>query len=113
VKHFEIATAIWSVALLLAPAHAADWLPVDPADLALKAPRLDKDADAEVMFWDVRVDDEPLGFSFGTVWTHYIRIKIFTDRGRDSQSTVTFSTLPESLADIAGRTIKPDGRSWI
>jgi hypothetical protein len=103
-----IATAVWTVGLLLAPAHAANWLPIDPADLALKTPRIDKDADAEVMFWDIRVDDNPLG-TYGTAWTQYIRIKIFTDRGRESQSTVTLTSLPGWITEIAGRTIKPDG----
>jgi len=35
-----------------------DWKPVDPADVALKAPVVEPDAEAEVLFWDVRVDDE-------------------------------------------------------
>ena len=34
-----------------------DWRPIDPADLALKAPVVEKDADAEALFWEVRVDD--------------------------------------------------------
>lgn len=103
-----IATAVWTVGLLLAPAQAADWLPVDPTDLTLKTPRVDKDADAEVMVWDVRLDDGALGLT-GAAWTQYIRIKIFTDRGRESQSTVTLTSLPGRITDIAGRTIKPDG----
>lgn len=103
--------AVWSIWLLLAPARAADWQPVDPTDLALKTPKVDRNADAEAIFWDVRVDGQPLGtrFGFGEVWTHYIRIKIFTDRGRDSQSTVSLTSLPDWITDIAGRTIKPDG----
>jgi hypothetical protein len=62
-------TPVCSICLFLAPAHAAEWLPVDPVDLALKTPEIDKDADnAKVMFWDVRVNDDPLGV-YGTVWT--------------------------------------------
>jgi hypothetical protein len=110
---FRLAATILGSWLLLPSIRAADWLPVDPADLALKAPKVEKEADAEAIFWDVRVDDDPLGAEFATAWTQYIRIKIYNDRGRDSQSTVT---LPYSLfrgsdpiTEIAGRTIKPDG----
>ncbi len=40
---------------------AADWKPVTPAELGLKAPQIDKDADAEAIFWEVRVLDELAG----------------------------------------------------
>jgi len=107
-----IAAALIS-AFFLPAARAADWLPVDPADLALKTSKVEKDADAEVMFWDIHIDDDPPGLRFGTAWTHYMRIKIFTDRGRESQSTVTLSAYSfrgaTSFSDIAGRTIRPDG----
>ena len=90
---------------------AGDWKPVDPAELALKAPVVEKDADAEAIFWEVRVDDNPEG---DLIFNHYIRIKIFTERGREAQSRVdiVFGKLFRSniqIKDIAGRTIKPDG----
>lgn len=102
--------------LLLAavlPAFAAgdDWRPVDPSALALKAPVVEKDADAEALFWEVRVDDGPVG---ELIFTHYIRIKVFTERGRESESKIDIpfgkifgSTI--KIKDIAARTIKPDG----
>ena len=62
-----------------------DWKPIDPADLALKTPVVEKDADAEALFWEVRIDDSPEG---DRIFTHYIRVKVFTDRGRESQSKV-------------------------
>ena len=34
-----------------------DWKPIDPADLASKTPVVEKDADAEALFWEVHVDD--------------------------------------------------------
>ena len=34
-----------------------DWRPIDPAHLSMKTPAVEKDADAEVIFWDVRIDD--------------------------------------------------------
>lgn len=92
-------------------AGSDDWKPVDPAELALKAPIVEKDADAEALFWEVRVDDNPEG---DLIFTHYIRIKVFTDRGRESQSKIDipFGTLFGSetkIKDIAARTLKPDG----
>ena len=69
------------IALAAMPALAQDWKPVDPADLALKAPVVEKDADAEAIFWEVRVDDSnPYELSL----KNYIRIKVFNERGRES-----------------------------
>ena len=87
-----------------------DWRPIDPADLALKAPVVEKDADAEALFWEVKVADEFEGGSARTVLNHYLRIKIFTERGRESQSRIDIPYLSSwSIKDIAARTIKPDG----
>src|SRR5262249_35849647 len=67
---------------------------------------VEKDADAEVIFWEIYIDDA----GEDLVFNNYIRIKVFTERGKESQSTVE---LPyrgnRRLVDIAGRTIKPDG----
>ena len=87
-----------------APSLADDkvWKPIDQ----VKAPVVEHDADAEVIFWDVLVDFDSKRVSL----SHYIRIKIFTERGRDSQSKVDlFYTSKDKIEDIAGRTIQPDG----
>ena len=87
-----------------------DWLPVDPAELALKAPVVEKDADAEALFWEVRLSDDAQNGIPRTVLRHYIRIKVFTERGRESQSKIDIPYLGNwSVQDIAARTIKPDG----
>jgi transglutaminase-like putative cysteine protease len=88
-----------------------DWKPVDPGEIALKAPIVEKDADAEALFWEVRIDDNPEG---DLIFNHYIRIKVFTDRGRESQSKIDipFGNLSGGevkIKDIAARTIKADG----
>ncbi len=88
-----------------------DWKPVDPAHVALKAATVEKDADAEGLFWEVRVDDNPEG---DLILTHYIRIKVFTERGRESQSKIDIpfgkiSGREIRIKDIAARTLKPDG----
>ncbi|MBA2341744.1 MAG: DUF3857 domain-containing protein, partial [Pyrinomonadaceae bacterium] len=88
-----------------------EWRPLEPNDLALRAPIVEKDADAEAIFWEVRVDDA----SQDLVLSHYIRIKVFTERGRDSQSKIeipfaNIGRLNIKIRDIAARTIKPDGQ---
>src|ERR1044071_6039418 len=100
-----------------APAHARgdkDWKPVDPAEIALKQPLVEKDADAEVLLWEVKVADEAEGGDPRTVLKHYVRIKIYNERGRESQSQVYIFAAKLGgreikISDIAGRTIKPDG----
>src|SRR5688572_2321719 len=87
-----------------------EWRPVDPADLALKAPVVEKDADAEAIFWEVRLSDEVEGGTPRTVLRHYVRIKVFSERGRESQSKIDIPFLSNwKIQDIAARTIKPDG----
>jgi Domain of Unknown Function with PDB structure (DUF3857)/Transglutaminase-like superfamily len=96
-----------------APTQAAgdEWKPIDPAHLSLKNSTVEKEADAEGLFWEVRIDDNPEG---DLIFTHYLRVKVFTERGRESQSKID---LPygniyggeTKIKDIAGRTIKPDG----
>jgi hypothetical protein len=85
---------------------AEDWRPVDPAQLAAKTPVVDKDADAEAIFWEVHVNDS----GYDLIFEHYVRIKIYTERGRESQSKIDIQYLGRHrIIDIAGRTIKPDG----
>jgi hypothetical protein len=91
-----------------------EWKPLDPAHLTLKAPLVESDADAEAIFWEVRVADEVDGGEPRTVLSHYLRIKIFTERGRESQSKIEipFGKVfgrEIKIKDIAGRTIKADG----
>jgi Domain of Unknown Function with PDB structure (DUF3857)/Transglutaminase-like superfamily len=96
------------IAAAAMPALAGEnWKPVDPAELALKAPAVEKEADAEAIFWEVRVDDsQPYELSL----KNYVRIKVFNERGRESQSKVDLPYLgSNSIKDIAARVIKPDG----
>jgi transglutaminase-like putative cysteine protease len=99
------------VMILPAVALAGDeWEPVNPADLSSKTATVDKDADAEAVFWKVRVADEIEGGDPRTVLHHYIRVKIFTDRGREAYSKVDIPYFTGTeIKDVAARTIKPDG----
>src|SRR5262245_23785913 len=91
---------------LFAPAQAQAWKPIDPGHLALKAPVVEKDADAEALLWEVYVNDA----SENTEYIHLLRVKIFSERGKESQSKIDIPYLNRtSVKDISGRTIKPDG----
>jgi hypothetical protein len=90
--------------LAFASTFAAEWRPIDPAELAQKTPKVEADSDSEVIFWDVQVE----GFTL----SHYRRIKVFNTRGRDFWSTVTIPhTNGTDISHIAARTVHPDGSS--
>ena len=91
--------------------HAADWKPVDPAELALKAPKVQPQADAEAIFWEIRVADQlNMNAEPTTVFEHYIRIKIFTDRGREDHATVDLPYYTGlEVSNVGARTIRPNG----
>jgi len=67
-------------------AQDKDWRPVTPEELQLKTPKVEPDADAEALLWDVYVADEDTGGDLQTVLHHYLRIKIFNERGQESFS---------------------------
>ncbi len=84
-----------------------EWRPVTPAELQMKIPKVEADADAEVIFWEVRVDDSN---PESLVMKHYIRVKIFTERGREKYSKIDIPFYKGiKIKDILARVIKPDG----
>ena len=84
-----------------------DWRPVSPAELAMKTPQVEADADAEAIFWEVRIDDSD---SSGLSKRHYVRVKIFTERGREKFSKFDIPYVKGiKIKDVAARVIKPDG----
>ena len=84
-----------------------EWRPVDAADISLKAPIVEANADAEAIFWDIKIDD---GGANDLVLSHYVRIKIFNERGRDKHSKVDIPYVGGiKIKDVAARTIKADG----
>jgi uncharacterized protein DUF3857/transglutaminase superfamily protein len=88
-------------------AAGEEWRPLEPEHLALKAAVVEPNADAEALFWDIRVDD---GGQNDLVLSHYVRIKIFTDRGRENHSKIDIPYVSGvKIKDVAARTIKPDG----
>ena len=93
----------WSVVR----AGGEEWRPVDPGDIALKAAKVEPNADSEAIFWDIRIDDG--GYS-DLVLSHYVRIKVFNERGRERHSKMDIPYVNGvKIKDIAARTIKTDG----
>lgn len=83
-----------------------DWRPVTAEELAMKKGKVEADADAEAIFWEVRVDDSS---DTNLVMKHYIRLKIFTERGREKFSKVDIPYIKGvKIKDIEARVIKPD-----
>src|SRR5262249_35442996 len=99
------ATLTLTVALCTQRAYGQEWQSVTPSDLS-SGPTVDKGSDAEALFWNVQIEESEAK----VVLSHYIRIKIFTNHGVETQGRVD---LPygghDSIKDIAGRTIQPDG----
>lgn len=87
---------------------AADWPPLDSADLALQKGRVDPTADAECLLADTRISyDASYG---GTTFEAFYRIKIFTDAGVRKLGTVDLPySNQQKISGVAGRTIEPDG----
>ncbi len=103
--------------LQVVAAQEKEWREVTQAERQMKTPKVEPDAGAEAIFWEVRVaDDYVPRAGFKTVLNHYLRIKIFTERGRESNSKVDipFGKIPDlgidvAIKDIAARTVKADG----
>jgi hypothetical protein len=89
---------------------AEDWRPITPEEMAMKAPRVEKDADAEAVFWDVRTQDEMGSGYTRKTRVNYVRLKIFTEAGRQKYGTINIPYYNgTSVSGIAARTTKPDG----
>jgi hypothetical protein len=109
-KRTKIVFIFCCVFLYSQTAFAGDeivWRPVSPAELQMKTPQVEPDADAEAIFWEVRLDDKKAG---KLSYNHYVRVKIFTERGREkfSKFDIPFSN-GKKVEDVAARVIKPDG----
>lgn len=99
--------ALSSLVAVSAFSQDKDWRPVSPADLQASAPVVEPSADAEAIFWEVRVDDSS---TEALALRHYVRIKLFTERGREefARHDVTF-TKGTKIKDFEARVTKPDG----
>ncbi len=117
-KPFSALSLFFVSLILLATANAQDkkWRPVSNEEIQMKTPVIEADADAEALLWEVYVADEDTGGSLQTVLNHYLRIKIFNERGREAFSKIDIPFgriagvgMNVKIKDIAARTTKPDG----
>jgi len=99
-----VAVLILSARVL--PVSATDtWLPVSPADLALKDNPKQPGADAMILYREVNVDAK------NSTVNNYMRIKIFTAKGVSDQADIEipYDKTQEAIQSIRARTIRPDG----
>lgn len=91
----------------LSAGDEAEWRPISETELSLSKPLVEADADAEAIFWEVTFDDKKR--SKMSLY-HYVRVKIFTERGRErfSKFDIPFAK-GKKVEDVAARVIKPDG----
>lgn len=105
----RILLALFSLLLVCSQTVFAgdEWRPVSPAEMQLKTAKVEPDADAEAIFWEIRIDDSS---SEELARNHYVRVKIFTERGREKYSKFDIPfTRGIKIKDIAARVIKADG----
>ncbi len=111
VSKWAILTLVSSVLPCLAevPIDVA-WLPVTDAERSMKAPVVDKDAGVEALFWRVHIRDEVFGEALQRVFYHYVRLKIFDEKGKEKAATIDIPhSERSSIMYVNGRTIKADG----
>ena len=94
-----------AVAITPRPSSAGDdWLPVPPADLALKDNPASPGAHAMILYRSSDMDSKESSVR------EYIRIKIFTKEGaNEADVELPFNKKLTNIVDIHGRTIHPDG----
>ena len=100
------AATLAAMCLLISPASRAadEWLPIDPADLALKDNPASPGSHAMILYRDEHTD------SMQSSVIEYIRIKIFTEEGKKyGDVEIPFVKGQSDVKDVRGRTIRPDG----
>jgi hypothetical protein len=89
---------------------SSGWKPVGPADLKVTAAEIGyPDADSAILLREGQLDDNQ---AEGTTLKMYVRIKIFSDRGRryaDVQLPYRLDLV--RITDVHARTVTPDGKA--
>lgn len=86
------------------------WLPITDAEKEQKAPRVDKTAGAEAIFWRVHVWDQVMGSDWQRHEVSYVRVKVFNEEGKKRVSSIEVPYGKDTaITSIEGRTIQPDG----
>ena len=110
-KPLSVLSLLCAFVFFSAPSYSQDWRPVDPSELQASKAVVDPAADAEAIIWEVRVDDSN---AQELSLRHYVRIKIFTERGREdfSRHDIAF-TKGTRIKDFEARVTKLDGTSVV
>jgi len=83
---------------------SANWLPIDPADIALKDNPRSPGSHAMILEREVIVDDP------GRYVSEYTRMKIFDEEGKDNANVeIPYVDSIEDVVEIEARTINADG----
>jgi len=86
------------------------WDPVTDAERQMRAPVIDKDAGVEALFWRVYVEDQFNGQDAKRVLKHYVRLKVFDEKGKEKAATIDIEfPAKTSIFDVTARTVKADG----
>lgn len=81
-----------------------EWLPINPADLALKDNPASPGSSAMILYREEAVDDSH------HFQSEYFRIKVFTDAGKKwADVEIPYSKGFENIKDVRARTILPNG----
>jgi|HubBroStandDraft_6_1064221.scaffolds.fasta_scaffold96517_2 hypothetical protein len=107
---FLLCIARYSPAEIQRPIDIA-WLPLTDAERNMKSPAVEKDAGVEALFWRVHVRDEFMsGQELRRVLYHYVRLKVFDEKGKEKASTIELPFNDKTaIVSVRGRTIKADG----
>jgi hypothetical protein len=96
----------WLAVLVVPCAHAKiNWKAVDAEALSQKAPLVDKDAPAEILFREILLDFSDTSITI----SEYARIKIFNERGLEQANVSVPYVDKDKIREASGRTIKPNG----
>jgi hypothetical protein len=109
-----VAPSLAIVAVLLFAPAVQGWDAIPDEELASKVPLVEKDADAEALFWEIRAEDviEGAGNKLSTHVRHHLRIRVFTDRGKEVAGRVDIPYWTGlRIRNIEARTVLPDGTS--
>jgi len=102
---FSVCCLIGFCGLSAAAQTASPWLPVTKEDLELKDNPDRPGEPAMILYQEIQTD------SAQSVETHYTRIKIFTEKGRDyGDISIPYVEKRKEVSDIQARTIGPDGQ---
>jgi len=81
----------------VAPVEFRDWPQITEAEKQMRTLVVEKDAGAELLVWNAYVVDEFLSRNtLQRVFYNYIRLKVFTDKGKEQVATIDLTSTETS-----------------